>query len=245
MEPIIVRSAAGAAALIAVHLLAGRFHTLVGPRKRPFHSLLTGITTGYLFLKLLPELAVLGTAGLDLAAPGIPPGRALYLFALLGFAGYYSLEVWTYSVPDGAPVPPARVYRTHLGAFVVFNIVIGFLVPHHVQHGLWIAAGFLVAVGVHLLVLDHTLAEAHGGRFGWVARMLHSAGLITGLGLAILLGPVPPARATATLLAFFAGALILQVIRQEVPEHRHGHPVALALGAAAFAVLLALAEVPM
>lgn len=233
-------AAIGTAAFIATHLLAGRFHTLVGPKKRPLHSVLTGITTAYLFLKLLPELG--RSSRLLGEAAGPLSHLLLAAIALSGFIAYYAVEVWTHSA-SSREGSDAYVYRSHLAVFAAFNAGAAFLLPYHIAQGGGFGLAYVVAIVVHLLVLDHALAEVHHGRYGLRERIVHSGGLLAGLGLAAALGTVPPPLLTQTVLAFFAGAIALQVIREEVPEHKDGRPWAFTLGALIFAILLVAAEI--
>jgi hypothetical protein len=239
MEHPLAWATIGTGLFIVTHLLAGRFHTLVGPQKRPLHSVLTGITTAYLFLKLLPRIG--DSAGFPMGSAGLaaPSNLVLSGIALAGFISYYAVEVraYTASSREGSE---AYVYRGHLAVFAVFNAFAAFLLPYHFAQGTAMGITYVVAIVVHLLVLDHALAEVHQGLYGLKERTIHSAGLLSGLSVAAWLGSDP--SIVTPVLAFFAGAIALQVIREEVPEHKMGHPGAFALGAGIFTALLLAAE---
>lgn len=231
------------ALLVCVHLLAGRFHHFVGSRRSPVHSFLAGITTAYLFLKLLPELAAPGLVAGD--EPDAEGRRLAFAIALLGFVAFYASEVWAHRHRALEPRTreQQRVYRLLLVTFALFNAALAFLLPHQVAaHGPWVTGFYVVAIGVHLLVLDHAVAEVHGGRYGRLARVVHSAGLIAGFLLATALGPGFWDAAVQPLIAFLAGAIALQVFREEIPAYKQGRPVAFALGAATLTTSLLLVE---
>jgi hypothetical protein len=184
-NPTLVWAASGAAILMGVHLLAERFHALVGPRKGGVNSVLTGITSAYLFLQVLPVIGVPeGVPGaLEVGSARYSPRMAFGL-AFLGFVVFYAAEVWAHRAPtDGASSGKnPQVYRLLLVGLALFNAGIAFLLPCKVATGgPWVAATYVLAMGVHLLVLDHALADVHGGRYGRSARTIHSAGLACGL----------------------------------------------------------------
>lgn len=243
MTGVILWTALATSLLVGIHLLAGRFHHVVGTRRSPVHSCLAGITTAYLFLKLLPELGAPGLIAGD--EPDTGGRRLAFAIALLGFVVFYGSEVWAHRHRAAETVrrENERVYRLLLITFALFNAGLAFLLPHHVvTHGPWVTGIYVVAIGVHLLVLDHAIAEVRGGHYGTRARVIHSAGLIGGFALAIALGPEVWDRAVQPLIAFLGGAIALQVFREEIPAYKQGHPLAFALGAAILAALLLLAE---
>jgi hypothetical protein len=240
MDPSTTWAALGTVSFIAVHLLAGRFHSLVGSHQRPQYSLLTGATTAYLFLKLLPEVAMAATLVESGPAGAQVRPRLMFAVALAGFIAYYAVEVWAHSSPLAGPGQSRtdKVYTTHLASYAFFNAAVAFLMPHYMAQGPGAGVVYLLAIALHLLVLDHALAGVHGGRYGKVARTVHSGGLILGFALAGLLGLPPPEAFVGPVLAFLAGAITLQVVREEVPEHKLGRPAIFAVGAALMALLI-------
>lgn len=227
------------ALLLGVHLLAGRFHYLVGAKRSVVHSCLAGITTAYLFLKLLPELGAPGP--LLGAVPAESSRRLLFAVALGGFLAFYAAEVWAHQGRQRGR--EGRVYRLLLVTFALFNAALAFLLPQQIAvHGPWVATTFVLAIGVHLLVLDHAVAEAHHGQYGLQARLVHGGGLLAGLLLAALLGSAVWEIVAQPLIAFVGGAIALQVFREEIPAYKCGRPLPFAAGAMMFAALLWLAE---
>lgn len=229
--------------LITVHLLAGHFHQVVGPGRSPVHSFLAGITTAYLFLKLLPELGAPGAIVGDDPSEG--HRRLAFAIALLGFITFYAAEIWAHRTSGTKPRvrEERRVYQLMLVTLTLFNAGLAFLLPHQIAtHGPWLTGTYVFAIGVHLLVLDHAIAEVHGGRYGIRERAIHSGGLVAGFVLAITLGANAWDIATQPLTAFLAGAIALQVFREEIPAYNNGHPIAFALGATILGLLLLMAE---
>lgn len=254
-ETIVLFTVSGTAVLGATHLLAARFHELVGPDRAPVHSGLAGFTSAYVFLTLLPDIGhAEGGSWLEIIPDHLTP-TVLFAVALVGFIVFYLMEIGVArrsgdggsgSGGDGGGGGGGEdrrrnVYRLHRITFTALNAMVAFLLPHHLREGLAISSLYIVAAAVHFLVMDHGLATLHGGSYGRKARLLHIGGLAAGSGVALLVGPLPPGVATEPLLAVLAGAIILQVVRDEIPASREGTAWAFALGALIYAVALAAA----
>ena len=101
-------------------------------------------------------------------------------------------------------------------------------------------ATFAIAMALHFLVTDYGLREDF--RNGWrtKGRWLLSAAVVIGwlLGLALEL----PEIAVLGLIALLGGGVILNVLKEELPEERKSRFGALMAGAAGYTVLLALAH---
>jgi hypothetical protein len=126
----------------------------------------------------------------------------------------------------------------HLGTFGAVNAMVAFLLPHYGAEGLGPGTLYIVAVVVHLLVMDRGLAEMHGGRYGPSARVFHSGAVVGGAGVGLLVGPPPPPWMTGLVLSILAGALILQLVREEIPRNQEGRWAAFGMGALTFGVLM-------
>lgn len=254
-ETVIAFTVTGTVLLAITHLLAARFHRIVGPARAPVHSGLAGFTSAYVFLTLLPDIGHADEGTWLEIIPRHLTATVLFAVALLGFILFYLLEIGAAhrsgdrkggarEGPVGAGEDGGRkpgVYRLHLATFTGLNAMVAFLLPHHMREGVAIASLYIVAAAVHFLVMDHGLAAVHGGSFGWKARLLHIGGLGVGAAGALLAGPLPPSLVTEPLLAVLAGAIVLQVVREEIPPDREGTAWAFALGALIYSAALAAA----
>lgn len=242
-------------ALAGTHLLAARFHEVVGSDRAPIHSGLAGFTSAYVFLTLLPDIGHAEGGSWLQVVPERLSATLLFAVSLVGFILFYVLEIGAVRSAGGndeeedspgdraSPDPGGRprVYRLHRATFTALNAMVAFLLPHHLREGLAIAGLYVVAAAVHFLVMDHGLATLHGGTYGLKARVLHVAGLAVGAGAALLVGPLPPTLVTEPLLAVLAGSIILQVVREEIPPSKEGTAWAFAVGALVYAVALGAA----
>jgi hypothetical protein len=91
-------------------------------------------------------------------------------------------------------------------------------------------------MALHFLVTDFGLHEHHRALYRRVGRWVLVAAL--GTGLALGRREVLSEPALAVLVAFVAGGVILNVLKEEVPGERKSRFWAFALGCAAYAALL-------
>ena len=237
------------ALFIAVHLGAGRLRFLDGIPRSRWLSLCGGMAVAYVFLHLLPELSA---AQHSLAQT---PGLAwlqhhAYLVALLGLAAFYGLERWAKAQQAGdgaAPTRPAEgeagpsalppaAYRLHIGAFALYNALVGYLLVHREEAGAASLGTYALAMALHFVVNDYGLRQHHRGDYARHGRWLLSAAVLAGwlLGLALAL----PEAIVHALFALLAGGVILNVLKEELPEERRSRFGPFAGGAAAYAALL-------
>jgi hypothetical protein len=231
-------------------VVIGLFH-LAAPALRRQHrvsqatlgSLAGGTAVAYVFLHLLPELA----RGSDIVSERLSgflalEGElevALFLVCLLGFTGFYALERLA---ERGARAGPMHVgiYGLHLGAFALHNALITFTLRARVESGVVFASLFVIAMGLHFLLIDRALAEHHPQRFNGRARVLLLAALAVGWAVSL---PVPadtelPAYVATALLA---GSVLWHACRDEIPTGKQAHVGAFAFGVVAYGALLASA----
>ncbi len=133
---------------------------------------------------------------------------------------------------------PKTLFWIHIIPFIFKNFLIGFVfVRRAIQGGLLEAYLYCVAVTLHMLVVDlslythyRTLYESFG-RFAIVSSL--GAGYVISLFITVgdLLG-------IYILEAILAGSIILNVIKEELPDERESNVWAFLLGAIAFSILL-------
>ncbi len=228
-----------------VHILIGRLRFLEGfPRSR-WLSGAGGVAVAYTFLHLLPELAAHQREFAEALGTGDEEAEAwIYLVALLGLVTFYGLEraarlSRSRSRDAGGPDRVEdEVFWIHIGSFALYNVLIGYLLLHREELGLWPLLIYFVAMALHFVTNDFGLREDHKERYDREGRWLIAGGVLGGwlLGLAADLPPT----AIAVLFAFLAGGVVLNVLKEELPEERQSNFGAFALGASGYAALLLL-----
>jgi hypothetical protein len=207
-----------------------------------------GVPVAYVFVHLLPELAEhQGTVSSrvdEAVAGGLLGGieRHVCVVALAGLAVFHGLDRFARS---SARRRAARgkvrrsaigVFWLHLGSYALYNVLIGYLLLHREESDLRGLVVYAVAMGLHFVVNDQGLREHHGEAYDRVGRWLLAAAPIVGwaVGLAVEVSPL----ALAALFAFLAGGVVLNVLKEELPEERESRFSAFVLGTRAYAALL-------
>ncbi len=222
--------------MAAAHLLARRLRFLsVTPRSR-WLSAASGVSVAYVFVHILPDLAEHQTALAEVAPLGFVEHH-VYLVALVGLAAFYGLErLIKRDDEDGKRNP--GVFWLHIGSFTVYNTLIGYLLVHRESPGLEPLFYFFIALTLHFLVNDIGLRHDHKALYDHWGRWILSAAVLLGW-LVGVLTEIDEA-ALAVLFAFLAGGVILNVLKEELPEERQSRFSAFLLGTAGYTVLLLL-----
>ena len=221
-------------AMSLVHLLSPRLDFLDGVPRSRWLSAAAGISTAYVFVHLLPELAHHQAEAFEGA------GAEIFLIALVGLVVFYGLERWAKShnaADDREAELPAASFWLHVSAFAVYNLLIGYLLPERAEGGEFgELAIYAFAMALHFVVNDRGLYAHYGPRYLREGRWLLAAAPFVGLAGASI--TELSTFAIGGLLAFLGGGVILNVMKEELPEERESRFGAFATGAGLYAVVL-------
>ncbi|MCG7589288.1 MULTISPECIES: hypothetical protein [Halomonadaceae] len=235
-----------AMALAAIHLFAGKLHRLDTLPRSAWLSFAGGFSVGYVFIHIFPELNAAHRAISDHGVLGLLEHNA-YIVALLGLAYFYGLEHWVKRrsrKPTIASTGTKRVenqksvFWVHVVAFAIYNALFGYLLVYR-NTQLPSELFFFLAMGFHFLVNDYGLASHHRTLYATQGRWILAAAIVVGWAVGVL---VEVAEAVTSLVyAFVAGGLILNVLKEELPEQRCSRFWPFAAGAFACTLLLTFA----
>lgn len=227
-----------------IHVFIHRLRVLdTVPRSR-WLSMAGGVAVAYVFLHILPELSAHQETLAILSDGDVVGGEQIvYAVALAGLALFYGLERAIKearsrgnaagrpgSDPGGAP------YALHLASFALYNGLVGYLLVHREETGWLSLALYALAMGLHFLTTDFGLLQDHRGRWLRAGRWVLTGSLMAGWSIGAL--TAVPEVAVALLFAFLAGGVVLNVLKEELPEERRSRFGAFAGGAAVYAALL-------
>lgn len=236
-----ILSALIAIGLALTHLFCGRLRFTSIPRSG-WLSAAGGVSVAYVFVHILPELNLHQTV-LDRVELGFISyiEHHVYLIALLGLTVFYGLERIAKSSrqSDNSNVTSPWVFWLHITSFSIYNTLIGYLLLHREEAGITNLLLFSGAMALHFAVNDSGLRQHHKHIYDRLGRWILAAAIIVGwvLGSATEIGEA----AIAVLFAFLAGGIVLNVLKEELPEERESCFWAFALGAGIYtAILLAL-----
>ncbi|WP_436642786.1 hypothetical protein [Microbaculum sp. FT89] len=244
--PILILSGLAALAFIAAHLFIGRLVFLEG---RPRHALLSfagGVAVTYVFLHVLPELAGhQHTFARELHLSDSAAEAWVYLIALAGLVFFFGLDNAARRsrgrrlAATGESRLEREVKGLHLASFFFFNFLIGYLLLHREQAGYWSLAIYVVAMLLHLSTSDFGQRQEHPQDYDSETRWVLAAGVSVGWLVGALDTEVPPIF-IGFLFAFLAGGVIMNTLKEELPEDKDSRFLPFAAGAAAYAALLLL-----
>lgn len=219
--------------LAAVHPLVGRIE-LASSRRQRWLSAAGGATIAYVFVLVFPELSEAGLTVVETV-----PGRrqvAVYLVSLVGFVLFYGVDTYVVQRRREEPETSGTVFRVHIGTFLLYNTLIGYLLLHQQTGGLSNQFFYGVAMALHFVVNDYGLREHHRDEYDRRGRWLLAAGVLVG----VTIGAATEVHEglVAVMFAFLAGGIVFNAIRGELPNpkvSRFGYFLA---GAASYTVVL-------
>lgn len=236
-------SLAAVLALVTVHLLASRLRFLeVIPRSRLL-SMAGGMSVAYVFLRILPDLGrSQAIVGYELEEALRIPRHPIYLVALLGLVVFYGLERLTdtsrrHQLEEaGEDCPSPLVFWVSMASYSVVNFAVGYLLVQRGGTGLRSLALFFLAMALWFVVNDYGLRSEHKENYRRAGRWLLSAMVLLGWTVGHF-APVPGVVLSLA-VAFVAGGIVLNVMKEELPRERESRFWAFALGAAGYSALL-------
>ncbi|WP_116128278.1 hypothetical protein [Lewinella sp. IMCC34183] len=230
--------------LLGVHLSVGYLRLSRIPRSR-WLSLAGGISVAYIFLHVLPEFAVYQ----EILSGNEKIGWLAYLeyhvysFALLGLVVFYALERAAKRSRETHREPHndhgehnVKMFWIHIVSFMLYNGIIGYLLVWREDQTLLGLLYYVVAMAFHFVVTDYGLYDHYRARYRRPGRWLVAAALVSGWVLG-LLGRISPAF-IGIIFAFLAGGVIMNVLKEELPEERRSNIWAFVGGVGAYSLLL-------
>jgi len=233
--------------LASVFVIGKWFHISNESRSRRWITASAGASVAYIWLHMLPELSEAQrtftriTQGARLPMPEF----RIYMSGLLGFVVFFGLEhmTWSSRAKSRGRGGEARtshfVYRLNLAGFLAYGASVSYLmVRDGAEYGALSLLLYLIAMGLHFVVVDHSLREQHGDAYDRRGRWL--------LALVVLLGgfsakvTVLPEQTVLTLLGLVAGGVISNNTLMELSQEKEGSFFHFFAGAMGYALLLAL-----
>lgn len=230
--------------LAILHVFVGKLDCLdrIFPRDR-WISLGAGVSIAYVFLDILPELskAQVEIEHLELSALTFLEKHS-YLLALVGLVLFYGLELLAArsrrinKASGGTDSTSVGVFWVHIGAFALYNALIGELLSHTETRGFLPTLLLGITLALHFLINDRGLHNHHKAPYDRIGRWVLAGALIFGwvLGQSLQL----PVGAIALLWALMAGGMMLNVLKEELPDTQDSCFLTFSMSAGIYAVLL-------
>lgn len=228
--------------VLAAGLALTRVFRLPGPSSPTGLSLAGGISAAYIFLHILPGLALAQRLTEETAVIKTPfYVHRVYALALLGVVLFYTLQKGRKlgRLAEGGPGPSRLNFWLTIAGHATLSLLVGYLLLHRPKTGVASMVIFSVAMFSHFMRYDSGLRRDYGPAFDRIARWALAAAVMAGWLMGVLTRLSWPF--VAGWIAVLAGAVILTALREEVPEERESKPGVFALGAALLTLLVALA----
>lgn len=167
----------------------------------------------------------------------------VYLFSLIGLTVFYGLERAAKmskeshrNQPEEETKEDTNVFWIHMTSFSIYNFIIGYLLLHREETSTKSLMFFIIAMAFHFMVNDYGLLDHYRNAYKKKGRWIVTGALILGwfTGLATKL----PEVWIGIIFSFIAGAVILNVLKEELPEERKSTYWAFLLGVIFYSVLL-------
>ncbi|MGI2328794.1 hypothetical protein [Planococcus sp. YIM B11945] len=228
---------------ILIHIFSKQMKFLKAVPRSRLLSVGGGISVAYVFLHLLPDLAKYQDeihGALENESWSFLENH-IYLIAMLGLAIFYGLEQMVKSSRRRnskmeSANTPTGVFWVHIGSFALYNALIGYLLIREDYEGEWGIVFFFVAMGVHFITNDKGLRATHQEDYDKYGRWLLAAAIFIGW----LVGMFTEVNKliVSIAVALLAGGIVLNVLKEELPEERESSFGAFCLGLAGYSILL-------
>jgi zinc transporter ZupT len=232
-----------ALAFCLVHLFVGRLRFLDREPRSRWLSFAGGVAVAYVFLHMLPELgAHSGTFHRATGLRVVMAESAVYGLALLGLAIFYGTErALKRSRDEGSDSsdtdrPESSVFWLHIAATSLLIFVIGYLLNHREDASLPGLVLYFFAMALHFVTADFGTRFNHPELYDHRGRWVLCLATLAGWGLGTLISV--PQIAVGGLFAFVAGAIVLVVLKEELPEERKSYFLPFAGGSLLYTALV-------
>ncbi len=240
----VLTSFLAALALVATHLFAHHLKALDGVPRSRWLSAAGGASVAYVFLHLLPEIAAGQREAL--VEVGLLEESLAWMLALTGLVLFYALETMVRRKrrdPDPSlseeEAPRTGTFWLHLSSFGLYNVIAGYLLTQSEGRTELTLLFFTLALALHFLVTDYGLREDLSATWRKIGRWAVSLALLLGWAAGILTHPPEPL--IFGFVAFLGGGIILNVLKEELPEERDSRILPFIAGAAGYSGLLLIA----
>ena len=214
--------------------------------RRGWLSAAGGIAIAYVFVDLLPQMnrmqEIFSAASSGLSLPF--PEYRVYTSALAGFVLFYALENMAAISRPGRQEKGERECSAacwvHILGFALYSALMGYLLHEETKQKSISLLLYSLAMFFHFWIVDHSLRREHGGFYDRFGRWLLASGVLAGWVLGSL--GLFSEFLVPTLMGFIGGGVVINSIKEELPEKGEGRVTPFILGAFGYALLLLLME---
>ncbi|MRX71553.1 hypothetical protein GJU40_05105 [Bacillus lacus] len=222
--------------LMGVHILSKYLKIMERKTLSILLSIASGVSVSYIFIHLLPKL----NEYQEIAEPAFGfIENTTYYFAMVGLVFFYGLERKVWHLKDRSKrLSKNSIFWIHLISFTIYNFLIGYLLMKGNKEEFMDMLLYMIAVGVHFISVNHGLHDISTRQYDKVGRWILSISVFSGW----LYGNFSSLNeeVIGILFGFLSGSIVLNLLKEELPEGKDRNFWAFALGIVLYSILLFL-----
>ncbi|WP_018924574.1 hypothetical protein [Salsuginibacillus kocurii] len=222
-------------AFIAIHLLTNHILPASRVQRLRWLSFSGGVAVSYVFVYILPALHEEQSDFGD-QTEGFAMESELYFFGLIGLLSLFAVQnTANYFLRQRDDEEGGPFFWVQVSFFSVYNLLIAYIVISADVEGVQ-ALFYVIAIGMHFVAVAHDLWREDARRYNKLGRYILACGIIIGwlCGMFLTLTPF----ALSIVFAFISGAMILNVVKFELPSEAQAHFPIFSLAAIGYAVIV-------
>ncbi|WP_280768345.1 hypothetical protein [Salipaludibacillus daqingensis] len=222
---------------ITIHLLTNTILPSSRIKRNKWLSFSAGVAASYVFIYILPALHE-EQASFEEISDTLAMESELYIFGLIGMLIFFAIQnAASYYQHNKFGKGEKIFFWVQLSFFSLYNMLVSYIVISAEVEGVQ-AAFYSVAIGMHFVAVAHDLWLKDNKRYNRYGRLFLVLGIISGwlAGMFIQLSPF----SLSVIFAFISGAMILNVMRFEVPLARDTHFTSFAIGSVSYSIIVLL-----
>ncbi|WP_026675189.1 hypothetical protein [Alkalihalobacterium bogoriense] len=204
---------------IAIHLLANELIPADRIKRLRWLSLSGGFAVSYVFVYVLPSLHR-EQQELHEYRHTFAMESELYFIGLLGLLLFYGVEKKVSDANEKGIADRQAYFWLQTIFFTLYNMLIAYTVVASFVEGIQ-ALFYSVAIGLHFIAVAHDLWRKSPERYNKVGRYVLASGICIGWLIAML--TQFSAVTQSIIFAFISGAMLLNVLKNELPKERDAH----------------------
>lgn len=204
---------------ITIHLLANELMPSEQIKRLRWLSFSGGLAVAYVFVYVLPSLHREQQQLKDYAST-FTMASELYFVGLLGLLLFYGVENAVSAAQEKGKAKNGGFFWLQIGFFTVYNMLIAYIVVISYVKGVQ-ALFYGTAIGLHFIAVAHDLWRKSPERYNKVGRYVLASGIFVGWGIGMMVNLSSIVQ--SLIFAFISGAMILNVLKNELPKERDAH----------------------
>ncbi|MEB1810203.1 MAG: hypothetical protein LPK26_23375 [Bacillaceae bacterium] len=218
-------------AFILIHLLANEVIPSDRIKRLKWFSFSGGLAVSYVFVYVLPTLhkeqIIVKKYG-----DYFTMESELYFVGLIGVLIFYGIQKVVRKAQLNDKTHKARtLFWLQIIFFGIYNMLVAYTIISHDVLGIQ-AVFYGLAVGLHFVAVAHDLWREYADIYNHVGRYVLATGILAGwlLGVTIDLSPL----IESIIFAFISGAMILNVLKYELPPDDEAHYLTFTIGVVSY-----------